>query len=227
MCTHTNTSVHGAPALRGGPGARTQPSVLPEGPLPASTKGTVTACHLGPAQAPWPSRPGWAVRGVPPPPGAGPVGRPAPEQRCRRPHVPQARGGPTGYRKPADGPPGAPPRGDRGLLSAARASPWCVFPSSRVLCAGQSGGPCCGLQTPRALTSATCPGEPPARCAALRTLHSPGSARARHGQGVLSRAGFTKAGSQVVPFCLVVHDPPPLPSPLLCGGTTPASTLPS
>lgn len=150
-----------------------------------------------------------------------------PEQRCRRPHVPQARGGPTGYREPADGPPGAPPRGDRGLLSAARASPWCVFPSSRVLCAGQSGGPCCGLQTPRALTSATCPGEPPARRAALRTLHSPGSARARHGQGVLSRAGFTKAGSQVVPFCLVVHDPPPLPSPLLCGGTTPASTLPS
>ena len=85
MCTHTNTSVHGAPALRGGPGARTQPSALPEGPLPASTKGTVTACHLGPAQAPWPSRPGWAVRGVPPPPGAAlsPAARPS---SPRRPH---------------------------------------------------------------------------------------------------------------------------------------------
>lgn len=93
-----------------------------------------------------------------------------------------------------------------------------------------AGGPRCGLQTPRALTSATCPwGAPPARRAALHPAQPRVSESAPRAGGCSARRGFTKAGAQVVPFCLVVHDPPPLhtcPSPLLCGGRRPPPPTP-
>ena len=160
-----------------------------------------------PLPAPWalrgpsPRRPGraFAVHPTPEPPG----GRPAPGQCCRWPHAPKARGDPTGHREPADGPPGVLPRGDRGLLSTARASPWCVFPSSHVLCAGRSGGS--SLRTPDSssahLGNVPLGSAPSAPCCSTPCT-AQGQRERATGRGVLSQAGLYEgwcAGGALLP----------------------------
>ena len=125
-------------------------------------------------------------------------------------------------------------RGDRSLFLAMRASPWSTLPL--LLC------PLCRLGRgvlsgdSRLLSSRAPLGDVPLGSAPSLPCCSTNPAGPRvsgsaTGRGHSARRGFTEAEPPAVPFCLGFRGPPPPsvhpPSPLLCGGMTPASTHPS
>lgn len=124
--------------------------------------------------------------------------------------------------------------GDRSLFLATRASPWCTLPL--LLCPlcrlgrGVLGGDSRLLSSRAPLGDGPLGSAPSLPCCSMNHAGPRVSGRAT-GMGHSARQGFTEAGPPAVPFCLGFHGPPPPsahpPSPLLCGGMTPASTHPS
>lgn len=163
------------------------------------------------------------MHGVPLAPGASPVDGPPPEQRCRWPHGLQARSDSAGYRETAKGPPGVlPPWGSRLIFSSKSISQAHVSSLPVSLYRPGRGVLAADARLLERYLGIVPPGHAPSR-----PCCSTNPAQPRVSEST-PRAGGAQPGRALLPGG--PQPAPPLhtcPSPLLCGGTPPASTHPS